>query len=181
MNLTIQKPFPQSYWVIEGLLCAGHYPGSTDPAERDEKLARLLHCGIRRVINLIPSHETGSGGLQFDPYEPVLYWLAQNEGVTMECVRLGYADGSTPERAHMRTILDMIDASLAAGEPLYVHCWGGHGRTGTTVACYLIRHGLSAQEAITQIALWRQPLPKNHFPFLEGRQEQFVRSWPPGE
>lgn len=181
MSSTKQKPFPQSYWVIEGRLCAGHYPGAMDPAERDEKLAGLLHCGIRRVINLIPSHETGSGGRPFDPYEPALNGLAQNAGITVACVRLGYADGSTPERGHMRAILDTIDAALAAGEPVYVHCWGGHGRTGTTIACHLIRHGLDPQAAIEQIAAWRQPLPKNHFPFLEGRQEQFVRSWQPGE
>ena len=68
----MQKPFPQSYWVREGLLCAGHYPGAIDLKERTEKLTGLLDCGIRRIISLIPSHETGSGGLPFDPYEPPL-------------------------------------------------------------------------------------------------------------
>ena len=26
------KPFPQSFWVYEGLLCAGCYPGDLDSA-----------------------------------------------------------------------------------------------------------------------------------------------------
>ena len=73
-----------------------------------------------------------------------------------------------------------VAAALAAGEPVYVHCWGGHGRTGTTAACYLIRHGLAPQAAIDQIIALRKPLPKNHFPF-EGHQEEFVRSWRAGE
>jgi hypothetical protein len=175
-----QKPFAQSYWVEAGRLCAGHYPGALDAAERDAKLAGLLDCGIRRVINLIPGHETGRDGAPFDPYEPVLQVMAAQRGVTVECVRLGYADGSTPTRAHMHQILDTIDGSLAAGEPVYVHCWGGHGRTGTTVACYLIRHGMPAQAAVDQIMAWRQPLPRNHFPF-EGQQAAFVHSWQAGE
>ena len=102
--------------------------------------------------------------------------LAASRGLTIECLRLGYADGSTPTRDHMTKILDTIDASLAVGEPLYFHCWGGHGRTGTTAACFLIRHGQTPQAAIDQIVAWRNPLPKNHFP-LEGRQAEFVHSW----
>ena len=176
----MQKPFPQSYWVREGLFCAGHYPGSLDVAEREAKLAGLLACGIRRVINLIPSHERGSGGAPFDPYEARLQELAAAQGVTIECLRLGYADGSTPERSHMTRILDAIDASVAAQAPVYVHCWGGHGRTGTTAACYLIRHGATPQAAIDQIVQWRASLPRNHYPF-EGEQEAFVRSWQVGE
>jgi len=41
----------------------------------------------------------------------------------------------------MVEILDAIDADLADGHCSYVHCWGGIGRTGTTVGCWLIRHG----------------------------------------
>ncbi len=176
----MQRPFAQSYWVREGLLCAGHYPGALEVDERKQKLAGLLDCGIRRVINLIPSHETGQSGFAFDPYEPLLQSLAANRGLSIEWLRMGYADGATPERSHMRAILDTIDASLAAGEPLYFHCWGGHGRTGTTAACHLIRHGHTAQAAIDQIMAWRKSLPRNHFPF-EGNQEAFVRSWSANE
>jgi hypothetical protein len=176
----MRKTFLQSYWVREGLLCAGQYSGALDVDERDEKLAGLLASGIRRIICLIPDDESGRDGFPFDPYEPVLQSLASGQGVSVECLRMGYPDGTTPERSQMSAILDVIDASLAAGEPVYVHCWGGHGRTGTTVACYLIRHGKTPQEAIDQIEEWRRPLPRNHFPF-EGRQVEFVRAWRAGE
>jgi hypothetical protein len=176
----MQKPFPQSYWARDPWLLAGHYPGSLYPAERDVKLAGLLACGIRRVINLIPGHEVGSGGQPFDPYAELLQAMAAQQGVSVECLRLGYADGSTPERSHMSHILDVIDASIAAKEPVYVHCYGGHGRTGTTVGCHLIRHGYTAQEAIAHILTLRAPLPINRHPF-EGQQEAFVRTWQVGE
>ena len=41
----------------------------------------------------------------------------------------------------MVEILDAIDDDLAVGHNVYVHCWGGVGRTGTVVGCWLIRHG----------------------------------------
>jgi hypothetical protein len=177
--MTTQRPFPQSYWVRAGLFCAGHYPGDRDGTQRIAKATGLLDAGIRRVISLIPEGETG-GGVPFVPYEPLLQELAAPRGLTVECIRLGYPDGTTPTREHMRKVLDTIDASLAANEPLYLHCWGGHGRTGTTVGCFLIRHGASAQATIDQILTWRAPLPNNRYPF-EGQQEAFVRSWQAGE
>ena len=177
MNKT---PFLQSYWVREAMLCAGHYPGALNVDERNMKLTGLLDCGIRRIVNLIPAHETGANGFPFDPYEPVIQQMASSRGLQVECLRLGYGDGTTPERSHMSKILDTLDSSIAAGEPLYVHCWGGHGRTSSVIGCFLIRHGASAQEAIDQIVGWRNPLPRNHFPY-EGRQEKFVRSWQAGE
>ena len=173
----MQRPFAQSYWVIPGLFCAGHYPGDLHPATRDAKLAALVAAGIRRVINLIPEHETGRNGQAFDHYAPVLDRLARSAGTRVECLRLGYADGSTPPPSQMINILDTIDASIAADEGVYIHCWGGHGRTGTTVACYLIRHGHTPQAAIDQVVAWRAPLPQHHYPF-EGQQEAFVRGWP---
>jgi protein tyrosine/serine phosphatase len=37
---------------------------------------------------------------------------------------------------------------LAAGRNVYVHCWGGSGRTGTVVGCWLRRHGLAEPEEV---------------------------------
>ncbi|GAB6112553.1 hypothetical protein JCM14713_23110 [Desulfomicrobium salsuginis] len=37
-------------------------------------------------------------------------------------------------------ILYEIDSALARGKGVYLHCWGGVGRTGTLVGCWLARH-----------------------------------------
>lgn len=44
--------------------------------------------------------------------------------------------------------LDAIDAELAAGGTVYVHCWGGCGRTGTVVAAWWVRHGADPAKAL---------------------------------
>ena len=94
----------------------------------------------------------------------------------VECRCLPIRDASAPTRLAMREVLDTIDARVQRNCPTYVHCWGGHGRTSTVIACHLIRSGSPPQQAIEAVLRWRVELPKNHYPF-EGDQEQFVLSW----
>ncbi len=52
----------------------------------------------------------------------------------------------------MAVILDTIDDALADGHQVYVHCWGGIGRTGTTVGCWLVRQGHDGPSALAEVA-----------------------------
>ena len=172
----IRKPFPQSFWVSDGLLCAGSYPGDVDRATRDAKLRGLLDCGIRRVLSLMETTEKSLGGRSFEPYVPRLQELAAKRNAAVECVSLPVPDSLAPTPEVLRRILHRIESWLQAGLATYVHCWGGHGRTGTVIACYLIQQGNPPQWAIEQLLHWREALPKNHHPF-EGDQEAFVLNW----
>ena len=57
---------------------------------------------------------------------------------------------------HMTRILDEVDDGAREGGAVYVHCWGGIGRTGTVVGCWLLRHGLDRGDAIARIAELRR-------------------------
>ena len=79
------------------------------------------------------------------------------------------------------TFLDAVDTALAAKRNVYVHCWGGIGRTGTVVACWLQRHGRSPDEALKELARFWQNVAKRHRqPRSPETDEQiaWVRSWP---
>ncbi|QDT16623.1 protein-tyrosine phosphatase family protein [Alienimonas californiensis] len=173
------KPFPQSFWVRDGLLCAGHYPGDQEPATRDDKLRGLLDCGVRRVLCLMEATERGRGGRPFEPYVPRLQALAAERQAAVECLSLPMPDASAPPEGALEQALELIEAGLRDETPTYLHCWGGHGRTGTVVACLLIRQGRTAQQAIDALLGFRTDLPRNHHPF-EGDQERFIRSWAGG-
>jgi len=178
--MSTSPPFPQSYWVEPALLCAGHYPGDRNPETRHAKLVGLAQARIQRVVNLIPEHETGRDGIPFEPYAPLLRAFAKDRGFDVDCLRFGFPDGGVPDVSVMKTILDAIDASIAAREPVYVHCWGGHGRTSTVVGCFLVRHGITPQDAIARILAWRENLPRNWFPY-QSEQQAFVEAWRPGQ
>ena len=172
----MRKPFPQCFWVHDGLLCAGCYPGDTDPEVRDAKLRGLLECGIRQVLNLMEENEKSHDGRPFEPYTPRFLALAAERDVVGKCLRLPIRDASAPKPSALQEILDTLETALREQTPTYLHCWGGHGRTSTVIACHLIERGSSPQQAIDAVLRWREDLPKRHYPF-EGDQERFVRSW----
>ena len=71
-------------------------------------------------------------------------------------------DMGTTTIPHMTRILDDVDAALRVGASVYVHCWGGIGRTGTVVGCWLMRHGLDEGDPIARIAELRRSVAGAH-------------------
>ena len=95
--------------------------------------------------------------------------------------RLSIRDLDVPRsRDEMSRILDEIDAALALGHTVYVHCWGGIGRTGTVVGCHLVRHGLTGDEALAAIARLWPTMQKSHRRDRSpetAAQHAWVRGW----
>jgi protein-tyrosine phosphatase len=168
-------PIPDSYWVTPGQLLAGEYPGSLDERDGRRKLQAMLKAGIRSFIDLTEDGE-------LEPYADWLADEADGYGLTVAHRRFAIRDYSVPTRAEMAVILDAIDAALAAGQPAYVHCWGGIGRTGTVVGCYLVRHGLAPDRALEEIARLRAEVPDHWRRSPESdEQVEMIMGWRAGE
>ena len=141
-HVRVNVPIRDSYRVAEGLL-AGEYPGSSDPAEAARRLARFEGHGVALYVDL--THP--ADGLE--PYDRLL-------GRGVRRVSHPIVDLGTTTIPHMTRILDDVDAALDAGRGVYVHCWGGIGRTGTVVGCWLMRHGLDGGDPIARLAELRR-------------------------
>jgi len=178
-----EKPFPRSYWVVPHKLLAGSYPGSRDQSEALEKLEGLIRCGVGHVINLMEADEKDRSGEDFITYEGTLTNLAKGIGVEVNCKRHPIRDGEVPSTEMMIAILHDIDAAISQGRPVYVHCWGGVGRTGTVVGCYLARHGLATgQDCLDRIRQLRRNDPTVHRSSPETEeQRQLLLSWQRGQ
>jgi hypothetical protein len=170
------RPLPNTYWVSRRRFLAGGYPGGGG-VETRLALRNLLFAGATSFLDL-----TEEGEYDLEPYAPVLYAEAGSLGRSVEYRRIPISDGDVPSIDDMVRILDAVDAALAAGRTVYLHCYAGVGRTGTVVGCYLARHGLDGQAALREVhrlrygrrTWWKRPGP--NMP-----QQAMVRNWPAGK
>jgi len=139
-------PTGRSYWVVEGRFAAGAYPGKKGRWELErvpEVVEQLLGAGIDRFVNLTQDYPGGTDG-HLTHYDSDVEPHA-------EVGRFAIRDVYIPTEEFMVEILDAIDGDLAAGHNVYVHCWGGVGRTGTVVGCWLIRHGYATADDVLEV------------------------------
>ena len=143
-----EKPIPESYWVIPDQFLAGGYPASTlgDETLTRQCLQAFLNAGFDTFIDL-----TRAGELP--QYLPDLQSLAMIVGHPVDYQRFDFQDRGIPTNQQAVALLDSIDHALASGRKVYLHCWGGIGRTGTAVGCWLVRHGLTGEAALARLNL----------------------------
>lgn len=135
-------PIRDSYRVAAGFL-AGEYPGSADLDQAARRLRAFTDHGVTLFVDL-----THPG----DPLEPYDGLLGDGARRTSHPI----VDMGTTTVPHMMRILDEVDSAIEDGGTVYVHCWGGIGRTGTVVGCWLMRHGLDTGDPIRRIAELRR-------------------------
>ena len=182
MTEILKVPFMQSYWVVSGKLLAGVYPGSEDPMEQKRNLNGLIQKGIRHVISLMEPEEYDPSDTLFPPYVDHMESFAQKLKISVTFDQISIKDFSVPTEGRMIRILNQIDLCIKYDKPVYVHCWGGKGRTGTVVGCYLARHGMSVgSDVLERIKELRKDTEDFSDPSPETREQiNMVVNWADG-
>lgn len=134
-------PIDRSYWVVEGRLVGGAYPFSHDPHAGIGILTRLQSAGVDTFIDLTSPASTDDHLTKYEEYL----------GKDNAWIHRPIDDFGLPTVEDMVRTLDLIDDRIDSGHTVYVHCWGGVGRTGTVMGCWLIRHGVAPSDAIAML------------------------------
>lgn len=159
-------PIAQSYWVRPGAFLAGEYPRALDEDTSIEKIRALEDTGVAAFIDLTEENE----GLL--PYAKLLTSSSHQ--------RFPIKDVSVPtSKDAVVATLDAIDDHIRNNRMVYVHCWGGVGRTGVIVGCWLARHGEPGRSALATLQeLFLQCPKSSHRASPETpAQEQFILDW----
>ena len=136
-----------AWWVEPGRLLAGEYPGARTPDEAAEKLRLLIEvAGIDSIVDLT----TPADGLA--PYREALREAAEKAERQVEHYAYPIPDMGVIGQDGYDEIVARIRNEIDCGRTVYLHCWGGKGRTSTVVGCLLIDGGLDYESAIARIA-----------------------------
>lgn len=179
---TLPRPLPYANWYpVAEWLVAGEYPGAKHGFSARVRLDAFLDAGITAFIDLTEAGEWQRDG-RVQPYDAILSSLADDRGVSVSYQRFPIPDVGVPGcHEDMRVILDAMDAARLSGHGVYVHCYGGVGRTGTVVGCHLVRSlGLDGGQALAELQrLWRRNQRSARSPRSPetAEQENFVRYW----
>ena len=165
---TLDRPLPNSYWVIPQRLLAGEYPGDPDPARARLRLARLGEAGIDSFVDLTEE----------DELPPYSLWLPKQA----DYLRSPIVDAGVPNNVvQTEEVLTAIRTALARDRRVYVHCRAGIGRTGLIIGCFLADEKSSGRAALKSLNhLWRQSARASSWPEVPQTAEQaaYIRGWP---
>jgi atypical dual specificity phosphatase len=133
------------YWLIADELAGCARPGGRGQtgghsaedgrAALDADLAWLSERGIGAVLSLTEA--------PLDSEALARYGL--------ESLQVPVRDMTAPTPQQLDLALGFIDRQRSLGRTVVVHCLMGQGRTGTVLAAYLIRRGMSPAEALTEL------------------------------
>src|SRR5690606_6247393 len=132
-----------SHYPVRPGLFAGEYPGHPSPNVAETRLRELAAKGVRTFVDLT----SPADGLM--PYEPLFPEVGEGD---LRRHSFAIPDMDIPgDPGLMKAALELIRAEIEAGRTCYVHCWGGIGRTGTVVGCWLREEGLDGEAALTEV------------------------------
>ena len=133
-------PHATCHWMSPKLL-AGSYPGDRSEPNHSTKVRCLLDQGVDTFICLQERAELK----RFTPYIQTAQHVSRCEPEFLHCP---IPDLDVTSDDQLLIALRTLVTKLLQGHVVYVHCWGGHGRTGTLICALLVTcYGLSPAEA----------------------------------
>jgi len=152
---------PSFSWLVEGKLAGMSLPTST---EQLKTLKRSYNVGL--VCSLIEEPSC--------PPESMFQVSESSPDIRPESLHIDWRDMSTPTRQQIDELVTVTHSYIEKGIAVVYHCFAGKGRTGTGLACYLLRYHADRFDADSAIQHIRDLRPGS---IETSSQELFVKNY----
>lgn len=161
----VTRPLYQSYYLETRNIFAGEYPGDKYGEKAQNKIDQMVHFGVRHFIDL-----TEEGELR--PYSHMLPKCCTY-------TRFPIRDVNVPDSVEsVACLIDHIqELSKRDDGYVYIHCWGGVGRTGTIVGCYLAGDSYEATMKRLRSCFSQMPKSSHRVTPETKEQEAFIKKY----
>ena len=147
--------FVHAWWVQPGQLLAGEYPGHPSPARARQKVDLLVDAGVRTCVDLTTRAD------RLEPYEAVVAEVGAVRRLDIRHLSFPIPDLSVVDDDGYDEVCRAIEDGRRRGV-VYVHCWGGVGRTATVIGCLLAGEGLTCDQIVDRLVALRMGSRKAH-------------------
>mmetsp|Transcript_32727 Transcript_32727/g.74822 ORF Transcript_32727/g.74822 Transcript_32727/m.74822 type:complete len:260 (+) Transcript_32727:56-835(+) len=194
-------PHDKSNWLVEGHVLVGGWPGRLPKGrgslgetkeEGEAKLQSILDTGVTTFVSLTEEKELRGSCYSYGAFKSTAERLHRERegplrrqrqaGRELHFLRCPMPDGcATSDQLLLRLLQEVLE-EIGNHRRLYVHCYGGHGRTGI-VGCALLHllYGMESDESVVAFnalhGARREPGVggPGQFPHSEAQREQVCR------
>ena len=134
-------------WLIYGRLMCGPFPGLDGIniktiEDAKENLYNIINDGIDVFVCLQDEIKFGKGHpyfLEYEDYSKTIRDVCREKNITKKILFLYFPieDQRCPAHNVFVSHISAIAELFMKGHNIYIHCAGGHGRTGVYVSCFL--------------------------------------------
>lgn len=153
----------QANWLAPGHVLVGRYPlTAPDEAEGRAHLRRLLEAGVTTFVCLqseVPPQterqKWPTEGIKLNGRRCLLYAqlaLQFAGGRKLHFLHEPMDDLSSPGLKELHRLVADLETRIRSGETVFLHCWGGRGRSATVAGCLLMRlYNLTPEEVLQRV------------------------------
>jgi len=138
-------PTDNSNWLLKtsngGGLIQGGYPNPSILNRGKHLTDLLIEAGVTIFISLLTEEDMANHNVH--PYCNLVHDL--------KCYSLPIKDRDVICDKSLMDLVEFILFEMLRGNIIYLHCWGGHGRSGTVSIALLMRLGLDLKSAVTSV------------------------------
>jgi len=139
------NPTPNCNYLLDDRIMFGWYPGPDNKGNHSNSIHDILATGRTVFVNLT-THSEKTSLYNYIPAvidkisDPIFIHYSMDDG------------GLPVDYNSYKSLIKHLTYLVEQNNKIYIHCRGGHGRSGIVAACLLIHMGYNNNEALTMVS-----------------------------